>query len=150
MPCILSHPIPVTVMSDLSVSQETSLRFRISAADVSAFVRLSGDDNPLHLDARYARRRGFAGTVVHGGLIIAQVSRLLGTVLPGPGCVWHSLAIRFRAPLYIDEPAVLRAVVTYENIELGVMRLALGVRAGGRRIADGEAQASLARPGVAA
>jgi 3-hydroxybutyryl-CoA dehydratase len=120
-----------------------SLEFSVSPEDMHAFRRLSGDTNPLHDDRAFAMRRGFKGIVVYGSLIVAQVSRLLGTVLPGPGCVWHSLSLRFRNPLYVGVPARLYGTVTYANDSLGLLKLALRVEAAGRLIADGEAAAQL-------
>ncbi|HZH28216.1 MAG TPA: MaoC/PaaZ C-terminal domain-containing protein [Azospirillaceae bacterium] len=123
------------------------LEFRVTRDQMRAFAALSGDDNPIHDDADYARARGFEGPIVYGGLILAQVSRLLGTRLPGHGCVWHSLSMQFRTPLYVDEAAELHARVTHANEALGLVRLMLEVRAGGRRIASGEAQALRAGAG---
>ena len=121
------------------------VEFCISEREMEIFRALSGDTNPLHDDAAYAGRRGFGGKVVYGGLLIAQVSRLLGTRLPGHGCVWRSITLRFRAPLYVDEPARLTGTVTHANADLGVMNLKLRIEAGGRTVADGEAAAILAR-----
>lgn len=117
--------------------------FRISDADMAAFRNLSGDTNPLHDDAAFARRRGFAGPVVYGGLIIAQVSRMLGTRLPGPGCVWRSLTLRFRAPLYVGETARLAATIVHANEDIGVVDLKLRIDAAKRCVAEGEAAALL-------
>lgn len=123
------------------IGATVDLSFVCRAADQDAFARLSGDDNPLHLDAEFARARGFAGPVVYGGLILAAVSRLIGTRLPGHGCVWHSLKIDFRQPLHVDEPASLRASVTYVNEAMNLLRLALLVTADSRVVAKGEVQA---------
>jgi acyl dehydratase len=68
--------------------------------DVEAFARLSGDDNPIHLDAGAARAAGFDGTIVHGTLVTGLFSRLLGTRLPGPGSVYLGQEIRFARPVY--------------------------------------------------
>lgn len=122
------------------------LSFTVTARDMDAFRALSGDDNPLHSDADFARARGFEGPVVYGALMVAAISRLLGTRLPGPGCVWHSLKIDFRNPLYVGQPATLKGVVRYCNDSLGLLRVTLEVSAGDRLLAKGEAQASLARP----
>lgn len=121
------------------------VEFRVTPGQMAAFRDLSGDTNPLHHDAEFARERGFSGEVVYGGLLVAQVSRLLGTEMPGPGCVWRSLSLRFRSPLYVNEPARLSGTVTHQNEELGVMTLRLRVEADGRTVADGEAAAMLMR-----
>ena len=117
--------------------------FRITEQEMTAFRALSGDDNPLHEDADFACRRGFRGPVVYGGLIVARLSRLLGTELPGPGCVWRSIKLRFRAPLYVGEPAVLTASLVHSNEELGLFELKVRVESDGRCIAEGEASALL-------
>lgn len=117
--------------------------FRIGDAEMAAFRKLSGDTNPLHDDAAFAQKRGFAGPVVYGGLIIAQVSHMLGTRLPGPGCVWRSLTLRFRAPLYVGETARLAATIVHANEEIGTVDLRLRVDVGRRCIAEGEAAALL-------
>lgn len=119
------------------------IAFCCSEEDLRTFRALSGDDNPLHDDTSFARAHGFRGCVVYGGLIVAQISRLLGTRLPGAGCVWRSLSLRFRNPLYAGDPAVLTARVTHANEELGLMSLALQVTACGRTVAEGEATAQL-------
>jgi len=119
------------------------LEFRVSQEDMQTFRRLSGDANPLHHDAAFARQRGFKDVVVYGSLIVAQVSRLLGNTMPGPGCVWRSIALRFRNPLYVDAPASLHATVAYANDAFGFVKLKLRVESGGVVVAEGEAEAQL-------
>ncbi len=125
----------------LRVGATARLDFRVTSADMAAFAALSGDVNPLHADDAYARRCGFRGRVVYGGLLVAAVSRLLGTRLPGPGCVWHRLSIDFRAPLYLGEPAELSATVRYCNAELALMQADFCITVADREIARGTAQA---------
>lgn len=125
-----------------------AVEFCIGADEMAAYRSLSGDSNPLHDDAQFARARGFADRVVYGGLLVAQVSRLLGTRLPGPGCVWRSLSLDFRNPLYVGEPARLSAAVRHANDELGLLELDLRIDAAGKRVAQGRAAALLITPGV--
>ncbi|HEV7369227.1 MaoC/PaaZ C-terminal domain-containing protein [Arenibaculum sp.] len=120
---------------------EASFDFQVTAEDMTLFRQLSGDTNPLHDDEAFAQRLGFDGPVVYGGLLVAQVSRLLGNHMPGPGCVWHSLSMNFRSALQVGEPARLSARATHANPELGTLRVAITIEAGGRRVADGTAQA---------
>ena len=129
----------------VAIGAREVIEFRVTEGEMEAFRRLSADVNPLHDDAGFARRRGFDGVVVYGGLIVAQVSRLLGTRIPGHGCVWRSVSLRFRNPLYVGELAQLSGVVVHANEDLGTVDLKLSVVAGGRRIAEGEAAALLVR-----
>jgi 3-oxoacyl-[acyl-carrier protein] reductase len=87
----------------LRVGAETRWAHLVTAEEVDAFARLSGDLNPLHLDAGYARRQGFSGRVVHGALVGAFLSRVLGTRLPGPGVLWLSQDTKFLQPVYIND-----------------------------------------------
>lgn len=121
------------------------IRFSISSHEMAEFARLSGDDNPLHHNRDVAVACGFAGPIVYGGLLIAQVSRLLGTHLPGHGCIWRTLTLKFRNALFVDEEAELTGTVRHANPELGNFLIELRIEANGRLIADGEAQASLPR-----
>lgn len=117
---------------------------KFSDKDLDTFAVLSGDRNPIHLDEAYARARGFECRVVYGALIAAAVSRLLGTELPGAGCVWHSLALEFKAPLYAGQDAELAAEVSYWSAEHRVLKLTFELKRGGALLARGSAQAGVA------
>lgn len=119
--------------------------FRISHNDMLAFARLSGDDNPVHLGDAFAQSRGFSAIIVYCGLMVVQCSRVMGIRVPGHGCVCRSLPLKFRAPLYVDEPARLTATVVHANDELGLVGLKIRIMAGTRCVADGEAAALLTR-----
>jgi 3-hydroxybutyryl-CoA dehydratase len=117
--------------------------FCVSTDDMAAYRRVSGDTNPLHHDIAFAHSRGFKGAVVYGGLIIAQISGLLGTRLPGPGCVWRALTINFKNPLYVGERARLTASIAHRNDDLGFLELDLSVDVGTKHIAEGRSSALL-------
>jgi acyl dehydratase len=79
------------------------LEHRFTAADVAAFVGLSGDDNPIHLQAAAAQAAGFEREVVHGVLVLSLISRILGTDLPGPGTILLGQEIRYMHPVYVGD-----------------------------------------------
>jgi acyl dehydratase len=71
-------------------------------AEFDAFARLSGDDNPIHLDADFSARTRFGRPVSHGMLIYARLWALLGTARPGAA---HRVQkLMFPAPSYANEP----------------------------------------------
>jgi len=120
---------------------------RITADELDAFIALSGDVNPLHVDAAFARRHGFRGRVVHGMLVSAHLSRVLGTVLPGPGAVWLSQDTRFRAPAYVDDVLEIVVRVTHRSDGLRTLVLQTEVRNQRKEILlTGEAKIMMVAP----
>lgn len=98
----------------LLVGAAASLEHVFTTDDVAAFARLSGDENPIHLDAGAGRSAGFDREVVHGVLVVSLISRLLGTVLPGPGTILLGQELRYLRPVYPGDR--LQATVEVTNI----------------------------------
>jgi 3-oxoacyl-[acyl-carrier protein] reductase len=96
---------------------------RITADDVSAFARLSGDYNALHLDDEFATRTEFSQRVVHGFLHASLLSTLVGTKLPGKGALYLSQNIEFTKPVFIGE--VVHATGTVEKIDIDARLITL-------------------------
>jgi len=91
---------------DLSVGQEASLANTVKETDVTAFAEISGDRNPLHLDAEYAATTIFKGRIAHGMLSAAYISAVFGMKLPGPGAIYVSQTLNFKAPVRIGDTVV--------------------------------------------
>ena len=89
----------------LGPGDRASIDHTFTAADVEAFARLSGDDNPIHLDRDAARSAGFDREVVHGVLVTSLISRLLGTRLPGPGTILLGQQLRYLRPVHPGDPS---------------------------------------------
>jgi 3-oxoacyl-[acyl-carrier protein] reductase len=102
-------------LDELSVGQSATISRTITADDVAAFARLSGDYNALHVDDEFATRTGFAGRVVHGFLHASLLSTLVGMRLPGRGALYVSQSIDFSAPVYTGD--CLEAKATIESID---------------------------------
>lgn len=93
------------------VGETAELIHRVTAEDVRRFVELTGDDNPLHVDADYAGQTRFRDVVAHGMLGASFVSTIIGKYLPGPGALWLSQSFEFVAPTRIGDELTVRAEV---------------------------------------
>jgi 3-oxoacyl-[acyl-carrier protein] reductase len=113
------NPRPFATFED---GETARWKHRVSRYEVDRFAKLSGDDNPLHMDAAFARQHGFKDRIVHGMLIGSFLSRVLGTRLPGPGVAWLSQSMRFVRPVYVDEEIEVVVQVSHAS-ELGTMQL---------------------------
>src|SRR5487761_1639384 len=126
-------------LEDLSVGMTASYVHTISDADVRAFADLTGDHNPLHLDEDFARTTRFKGRVAHGMLTASFFSTALA-IMPGPGTVYLSQSLVFRAPVRIGD--TVEARVTVSDIrEKGRVLLKTVGTVGDTVVVDGEAMA---------
>ncbi len=80
-----------------------------------AFLATTGDANPLHVDAAYARARGFDRRVVYGMLTASFYSTLVGMRLPGRDALLHGIKADFTAPVYAGDRLRVRGVVAHKN-----------------------------------
>jgi 3-oxoacyl-[acyl-carrier protein] reductase len=95
----------------IKLQQTAEVIHTLTAADVDAFVQMTGDHNPLHLDPDFASRTSLTRPVVHGMLSASFISTLIGMALPGHGALWLSQSINFLAPAYVGDRLTVRGVV---------------------------------------
>ena len=93
-------------IEDLSVGQEASLSKTVGEADINGFAEISGDHNPVHIDAAYAATTMFKERIAHGMLSAAYISAVFGMKLPGPGAIYISQTLNFKAPVKIGATVV--------------------------------------------
>ena len=98
-------------LEDLSVGMSASFSKTLTDADIVMFSGVSGDTNPVHLDEEYAKDTIFEGRISHGMLSAGFISAVLGTKLPGPGCIYVSQDLRFKAPVRPGDTVIARPTV---------------------------------------
>jgi 3-hydroxybutyryl-CoA dehydratase len=109
--------------NNFSVGEEATFGRTFTQEDVETFSTLSGDKNPIHLDENFARETRFRGRIIHGLLVASLISTALGTMLPGPGGVYLSQQLAFRAPARVGEQLTARVRVTEWDAEKGRITL---------------------------
>ncbi len=86
-----------------ALGTQASLSRTITEDDILLFALVSGDHNPIHLDASYAERSFFGKRIAHGFLIGSLISAVIGNDLPGPGSIYLGQTLRFLAPIHIGD-----------------------------------------------
>jgi 3-oxoacyl-[acyl-carrier protein] reductase len=97
--------------AQVKVGDRESLVKAIGEADIRRFVDMTGDDNPLHVDAQYASSTPFKEVVVHGMLGASFISTVIGTKLPGPGALWVSQSMEFHLPVRLGDTITVTCTV---------------------------------------
>ncbi len=77
--------------------------FSITEKEVNNFAEFSSDYNPIHIDADYARKRGYNRQVSHGAIQIAYLSKIIGMNFPGPGSMWMSQTVNWLLPVFVGD-----------------------------------------------
>ncbi len=93
-------------VEDLKEGMEEVLKNQVTEADIIKFAEVTGDTNPVHLDEEYASKTMFKTRIAHGMLSAGYISAVLGTKLPGPGAIYLSQEMRFKAPVRIGDEVV--------------------------------------------
>ena len=111
----------LTTFDDLHPGQEASFSKTITEADIAHFVALTGDVNPLHVDAEFARRTFFGERIAHGMLSASLFSTLVGMKLPGLGAIYRSQTLEFLKPVRIGDTLTARFRV--DSVDRGANRI---------------------------
>lgn len=93
----------LTTFDDLVVGQKAFLRKTITDADLSHFIAITGDLNPLHVDKLFAEQTFFGQRIAHGMLSASLFSTLVGMHLPGIGAIYKSQTLEFLGPVFLGD-----------------------------------------------
>ncbi len=126
-------------IEDLEVGMAATHSKEITDSDIAAFADVSGDNNPIHLDDEYAASTMFGERIAHGMLSASLLSTVLGTILPGPGSIYLSQTLKFKAAVRIGD--TVNATATVAQLDAGRRRatLSCSCTVGDIVVIDGEA-----------
>ena len=124
---------------DLELGMEASHEKTVSEDDIASFAEVSGDYNPVHMDEDYAAGTFFKSRIAHGMLTASFISTVLGTRLPGPGCIYLSQNLRFLAPVRIGDTVKALARVASLDMTKRRAQFACHCEVNGKIVVEGEA-----------
>ena len=100
---------------ELQIGDSAELTRTLRKQDIELFAILSGDVNPAHVDADFAKTDIFHKVIAHGMWGGALISAVLGTELPGPGTIYLDQSLHFRHPVGLGDSVVVRVTVREKN-----------------------------------
>jgi 3-hydroxybutyryl-CoA dehydratase len=124
----------------IKIGDEASLARTITEAHIVNFAGITGDMNPLHVDAEYAAHSMFKERITHGMLVAGLISAVLGTQLPGPNSIYLGQDLKFMAPVMIGDTITVVVTVTGKRDEKRIITLRTTVcNQRGEMVVDGNA-----------
>jgi 3-hydroxybutyryl-CoA dehydratase len=126
-------------IDDLEVGMKAVSSRTITEAAVELFGGISGDLNPTHFSDDFAKQERFKQRIAHGMLTMSHITGVLGTKLPGPGCLYMSQSVKFVAPVKIGETVTTRVTITDINLDKNRVTLKTDCFVGDTQCVDGEA-----------
>src|ERR1700752_5378524 len=88
----------------IEVGQTYSHDFKFTQDEVNRFAEVTGDKNPVHLDADYAAKTMFKRPIMHEMLGAYLFSKVFGTLFPGEGTIYLKQSLTFMKPMFVDTP----------------------------------------------
>ena len=126
-------------IEDLQPGMSASIAKTVTDADIVLFAGISTDTNAVHLNEEFAKTTMFGGRIAHGMLSAGLISAVLGTRLPGPGCIYLSQTLKFKAPVHPGD--TVTATVTVKEVVAEKKRVILDTvcTVAGKPVIEGEA-----------
>ena len=108
---------------EIKTGDDASLSVTITEAHIVLYAGITGDVNPVHVDAEHAKESMFGERIAHGMLVAGLISAVLGTKLPGPNSIYLGQDLRFTAPVKIGDTVTVTVTVTEKRDDKRIIKL---------------------------
>ena len=133
-------------LADMTPGLTESFTVTVTGGMMAAFEAITGDCSPIHVDADYAKGRGYPGRVVYGMLGASFFSTLAGVYLPGEHCLLHGVECKFAKPIFIGDTLTVTGTVTNVSEAVAEAEIkAVITNQDGKRVTRGVIRAGLAK-----
>jgi 3-hydroxybutyryl-CoA dehydratase len=126
-------------IDQLQPGMSASIAKTVTEADIILFAGISTDVNPAHLDEEYCKGTMFGGRIAHGMLSAGFISAVLANKLPGPGTIYLSQTLKFKAPVRPGDTVTATVTVREVNVAKNRVTLDTVCSVGGKPVIEGEA-----------
>lgn len=126
---------------DIAVGAVYEFERTITQEDVKQFAELTGDHNPLHIDAQFGAQSQFGKNIVYGILAGSLFSTLVGMYCPGRNALYMSQILQFKKPMFYGDTVTVRGTVTDKHDSIRLITMRTEIVRDGEVMVDGEAKA---------
>lgn len=130
-------------LEELTVGKTAQFAKTVTEADVTLFAGVTGDFNPVHVDAVAAAKTRFGGRIAHGMLSAGLISAAIANRLPGPGSIYLGQTLRFTLPVRIGDTITATITVSEILTKRRVKLSTICTNQHGETVLDGEATVML-------
>jgi len=124
-------------LEDIEIGQKKSFEVVITESMLDDFAKLSGDNNPLHMDENYAKTNNFENRVCHGMLLACFFSRLIGMYIPGENALYFSQSLKFQYPCFVNDRIKIHGEVIDKSLATKIITLKTTISKDKHQIVDG-------------
>ena len=130
-------------IEELQIGQSDTYERIVTERDIEEFAKISGDNNPVHLDEDFAKTTIFRGRIAHGMLAASFISTTVGTKLPGYGAIYISQNLKFKGPVRIGDKVITTATIEGINAEKKRVTMSTKCAVGDKIVVEGQAELML-------
>ena len=125
-------------IDQLQPGMSASIAKTVTEADIILFAGISTDVNPAHIDEEYSKGTMFGGRIAHGMLSAGFISAVLANKLPGPGTIYLSQTLKFKAPVRPGDTVTATVTVREVNVAKNRVTLDTVCTVAGKVVIEGE------------
>jgi 3-hydroxybutyryl-CoA dehydratase len=108
---------------EMNIGDSATFSKTVTESDIMTFAGLTGDFNPVHVNADYAKESVFKERIAHGMLSAGFISTVLGTQLPGPNSIYLGQELKFTAPVKIGDTVTAKATIIEKREDKKILKL---------------------------
>jgi len=125
---------------DIKVGDSDSVSKTITEGDIVTYAGITGDFNPVHINAEFAGKSMFKERIAHGMLVSGFISAVIGYHLPGPNTIYLAQEVSFKLPVKIGDTVTAEVTVTEKRDDKRIIKLKTTViNQRGEIVVDGSA-----------
>lgn len=104
---------------DLSVGDSAEKENLITQENAEHYAAVTGDNNPIHFETEEAYHSRYGRPIAHGMILAGFISGVIGSYLPGFGCIYEKQTLNFARPVFYGDMILTRVTVDSIQVENG-------------------------------